>query len=555
MSPQSTTIEKPAETAPATMTGGAALVEMLCRNGVDTIFGLPGVQLDGFFSALHDADGAIRVVHTRHEQATAYMADGYARVTGREGVCAIVPGPGLLNATAALSTAYACHSPVLCVTGQIRSDMIDHGRGMLHEIPDQIGMIRHVTKHAARAMTPGEIPGVVDEAFRQLRTGRIRPVEIEVPPDTLFAEADVALLPETGPRVWDEPDPGLVARAGKALADATSPLIYAGGGVLAGRAWAELLRLAELLQAPVVMTRNGKGSISDRHHLAHSEVAELEFRPKADVVLAVGTRFVNSSSEPRSLHPEATLIRIDIDPVEVTRDVSPTLSIVADAGAAMTAIADEIERVGSPRPSRKDELTAFKRSVDDRVNGVLPQGAFGAAIRNALPDNGIVVGEMTQLGYWSNVGLPIYEPNTYLTPGYQGTLGWGFCTALGAKVGRPDTPVVSINGDGGFGFTMNELATMAQHAIAAVVLVFNDSAYGNVRRIQKVDLGGKLIASDLRNPDFMKLADAHGVMGRRADSPQSLQTHIEESIKANEPTLIEIPVAEMPNPWTVLKLR
>ncbi len=221
----------------------------------------------------------------------------------------------------------------------------------------------------------------------------------------------------------------------------------------------------------------------------------------------------------------------------------------------MTAIADEVERVGSPRRSRKDELTAFKRSVDDRVNGVLPQGAFGAAIRNALPDHGIVVGEMTQLGYWSNVGLPIYEPNTYLTPGYQGTLGWGFCTALGAKVGRPDTPVVSINGDGGFGFTMNELATMAQHEIAAVVLVFNDSAYGNVRRIQQVDLGGKLIASDLRNPDYVKLADAHGVMGRRADSPEALQTHIEESIKANEPTLIEIPVGEMPNPWSVLKLR
>ena len=553
MSPQSTTMDAPAETA--TMTGGTALVEMLRRNGVDTIFGLPGVQLDGFFVALHDAQPAIRVLHTRHEQATAYMADGYARVTGREGVCAIVPGPGLLNATAALSTAYACHSPVLCVTGQIRSDMIDHGRGMLHEIPDQIGMIRHVTKHAARAMTPGEVPGVVDEAFRQLRTGRIRPVEIEVPPDTLFAEADVALLPETGPRAWEEPDPGVVTRAAKALANATSPLIYAGGGVLAGKAWDELLRLAELLQAPVVMTRNGKGSISDRHYLAHSEVAELELRPKADVVLAVGTRFVNSSSEPRTLHPETTLIRVDIDPVEVTRDVSPTLSIVADAGAAMAAMAEEIERVGSLRPSRKDELTAFKRSVDERVSAVMPQGAFGAAIRGALPDEGIVVGEMTQLGYWSNVGLPIYHPNTYLTPGYQGTLGWGFCTALGAKVGKPDTPVVSINGDGGFGFTMNELATMAQHEIAAVVLVFNDSAYGNVRRIQKVDLGGKLIASDLRNPDFMKLADAHGVTGRRAESPDALRTHLEESIKANEPTLIEIPVGEMPNPWTALKLR
>ena len=176
------------------MTGGDALAEMLIRNGVDTLFGLPGVQLDGFFNALWARQEKLRVIHTRHEQATAYMADGYARVSGREGVCVVVPGPGLLNAAAALSTAYACNSPVLCVTGQIKSDLIDHGRGLLHEIHDQLGMIRHITKSAERAMTPGEIPGLVSKAFAELRSGRMRPVEIEVPPDTLFAEDEIALV-------------------------------------------------------------------------------------------------------------------------------------------------------------------------------------------------------------------------------------------------------------------------------------------------------------------------------------------------------------------------
>jgi acetolactate synthase-1/2/3 large subunit len=177
------------------------------------------------------------------------------------------------------------------------------------------------------------------------------------------------------------------------------------------------------------------------------------------------------------------------------------------------------------------------------------------AIRRAVPDDGVLVGEMTQIGYWANIGIPFYEPNTYLTQGYQGTLGAGFCTALGVKVAKPDTPVVSINGDGGFGFALNELATMAQHEIPAIVLVFNDSAYGNVKRIQQVDLGGREIASSLVNPDYLKLADAFGIVGRRVKTPEKLQSAIEESIRANEPTLIEIPVDPMPNPWTVLGLR
>ncbi|HQY30495.1 MAG TPA: thiamine pyrophosphate-binding protein [Thermomicrobiales bacterium] len=539
----------------ATMTGGDALAEMLIRNGVDTLFGLPGVQLDGFFNALWSRQEQLRVVHTRHEQATAYMADGYARVSGKEGVCVVVPGPGLLNAAAALSTAYACNSPVLCITGQIKSDLIDHGRGMLHEIHDQVGMIRHITKSAERAVTPSEVPGLVDRAFAQLRSGRMRPVEIEVPLDILFAEESVTLSAGTPARTYVSPDSARMDEAAAILAAAKTPLIYAGGGVLRGEAWSELQQLAELLQAPIVMSANGKGAISDRHYLAQNQVGELDLRPHADVALVVGTRFLDNFSQPRPMNPDTKLIRIDIDPEEMTRDLNPDLQLVGDAKAGLAGLIERLANTAGSRPSRKDELQAVKDAANARIFGMVPQGQYGQAMRDAVPDDGIFVGEMTQLGYWSNFGMPIYEPNTYITPGYQGTLGFGFCTALGVKVAKPDTTVISINGDGGFGFALNELATMAQHNIAAITLVFNDSAYGNVKRIQEEDLGGRQIASSLRNPDYMALAGAFGVTGRRAESPAALGTAITESIKANEPTLIEVPVGPMPNPWRALGLR
>ncbi|MGH2549349.1 MAG: thiamine pyrophosphate-binding protein, partial [Thermomicrobiales bacterium] len=247
-----------------TLTGGQALVASLKANGVDTIFGLPGIQLDGFFGALWEERENIRVIHPRHEQTTGYMADGYARVTGREGVATVVPGPGLLNASAALATAYACNSPVLMVTGQIRSDLIGVGRGALHEIPNQLEMIRSVTKHASRPMKPGDIPGAINEAFTQLRTGRPRPVEVEVPPDTLFAKADFAPIATVLPRQRFAGDPDLIEQAAKLLGSAKRPVIVAGGGFQRAKASEELLVLAELVQAPVIVSANGKGAISDR---------------------------------------------------------------------------------------------------------------------------------------------------------------------------------------------------------------------------------------------------------------------------------------------------
>lgn len=539
------------------MTGGQALVASLLRQGIDTIFGLPGVQLDGAFDALYDAKerGDVRVIHPRHEQTTAYMADGYARTTGRIGTCLVVPGPGLLNATAALSTAYACNAPVLCVTGQIQSDLIGVGRGMLHEIPNQLEMVRSVTKHAERAVKPAEIPGLVDRAIRAMWDGRVRPVEVEVPPDTLFAESDVELLAPAPGRERPAGDPDKLEEAAKLLGNAERPLIFAGGGILGSEAWGELQALAEMLEAPVVMTSNGRGALSDRHYLALNSVGGVELIGDADVVFCVGTRMIEPATYPWGLGPGRTVIHMDIDPEEVGRNYDVTVGIIADAKAGLTALMDRVTRHNRKRDSREDELTAIKQSARAKLDSIQPQASYANVIREELPEDGIFVGEMTQIAYWGNLGFPVYQPRTYLTPGYQGTLGWGFPTSLGVKVGNPDKVVVSVNGDGGFGFALNELATMAKHQIGTVAIVFNDSAYGNVRRIQQVSFDGRTIASDLDNPDYVKLAESFGVTGRRAESPSGLQTQLREAIAADEPTLIEVPVEQMPDPWRTLNFR
>ena len=537
------------------MTGGQALVASLIANGVDTLFALPGVQLDAAFDALYEEQRNIRVIHPRHEQAAAYMADGYARTTGEVGACMVVPGPGLLNAAAALSTAYACNSPVLCVTGQIQSDLIEFGRGLLHEIPNQLGMIRSVTKHAERATTPEEIPGLVHRAFTEIRSGRVRPVEIEIPPDTLFAAAGVELLSAADHPERFEGDPEALEGAARLLAQAQRPLIWSGGGVLGSGAWEELRRLAALLQAPVVMTANGKGALSERDALAQNILGGIELLPEADVILAVGTRFVDPATAKWGLGPGRTVIQMDIDAEEIGRNYPVTVGIEADAKAGLAALVDLVEGNGPERASRTSELAALKQGVAARARAVGPQAEYALAIREALPDEAIFVSEMTQVGYWTNFAFPVYEPRTYITPGYQGTLGYGFPTALGAKVAHPDRPVVSINGDGGFGFCLNELSTMVRHGIAAIAIVFTDDAFGNVRRIQQEQFGGRTIASDLLNPDFLNLADAFGVSARRAESPDALRTAVEESVRANEPTLIAVPIGPVPNPWTALGVR
>lgn len=538
----------------ASMTGGQALVESLKREGVETLFGLPGVQLDWAFDALYDERDSIHVVHTRHEQATAYMADGYARTTGRAGTCLIVPGPGLLNASAGLATAYACSSPVLCLTGQISSDLIGVGRGVLHEIPEQLRLAGSFSKWAARATQPGEIPRLVREAFRQLGSGRPRPVVLEIPPDVLQATGEVTLLHPV--RIEpSEIDHELVERAAIALGRAKRPLIFTGGGVIASGASNELRNLAEMLEAPVLASNNGRGAVSDRHYLAQYSVAMPDLVADADVILAVGTRFLQPTN---ALWPDGdgrAYIQLDVDAAEIGRNLKPTIGIVGDAGVGLAALVERVARHNRARPSRRDELLARKQKSLADLDSIQPQAALARAIREELPDDGIFVSESTQVGYWSHAAFPVYEPRTFLTSGYQGTLGYGFATALGAQVGNPDKKVVSINGDGGFMYNVQELSTMARHQIDVVAIVFDDGAFGNVRRIQRQQFAGRTIASDLMNPDFLKLADSFGIRGVRAEGPDELRVAVREALRAHEPALIAVPVGEMPSMWHLLRGR
>ncbi|HLZ10007.1 MAG TPA: thiamine pyrophosphate-binding protein, partial [Chloroflexota bacterium] len=312
------------------MTGGQALVQSLKREGVSIVFGLPGVQLDWAFDALYEERDSIHVVHTRHEQATAYMADGYARSTGQIGTCLVVPGPGLLNATAGLSTAYACSSPVLCVTGQIQSDLIGAGRGVLHEIPEQLRLVGSVTKWAARAMQPTDIPGMVREAFRQLRSGRPRPVEIEIPPDILAASTDITLLDPAEVR-RTAGDSELLERAAQILGRAARPLIFAGGGVISGNASEELRVLAETLESPVLASRNGRGVLSDRSYLSANTISMPDLVAAADVIVAVGTRFDQPANALWPSGADRTVIQLDVDSAEIGRNLQPAIGIVGDA--------------------------------------------------------------------------------------------------------------------------------------------------------------------------------------------------------------------------------
>src|SRR5271167_269149 len=532
------------------MTGGGALVEMLCRHGVDTLFALPGVQNDALFVALYDAGEKIRVVHPRHEQAAAYMAFGYARASGKVGAYAVVPGPGLLNTTAALATAYATNAPVLCISGQVASDLIGRGLGLLHEIPDQLGILRRLTKWAARIEHPTQTGRLVNEAFRQLRDGRPRPVGLEIPPDVLALATEVSLPPADSSPEPAAPDPELIDKAAELLADARKPLLFVGSGAV--DAAEEVLAIAEMLEAPVVSFTGGKGIISDRHYLAQSALAGHELWRETDVVLAVGTR-LHQPQLRWGVDRDLKLIRIDIDPVEIARYFRPALGIVADAKAALAALHRALDRLAPKAASRKDELETLKATTLARLDQQLgPQCEYLRAIRAELPDDGIYVEDLTQVGYVGRMAFPVYHPRSYIHSGYQGTLGFGFATALGAKVGRPDRPVVSVSGDGGFMFNVQELSTAVRHGIDIVAIVFADGAYGNVRRMQKEDYGNRLIGVDLLNPQFPKMAESFGAAGVRTTTPDGLRRELAAALKRRGTTLIEVAVGEMPDPWKVM---
>ena len=533
-----------------TLTTAQTVVSMLELNGIDTLFCLPGVQNDPFFDALYDRTNAIRPIHARHEQACAYMALGYAMATGGPSAYVVVPGPGFLNTTAALSTAYAVNAPVLALTGQIQQSMIGRNVGLLHELPDQLSIMRGLTKWADRISSPGEAPGLVNEAFRRLLSGRRRPVALECAMDTWARRAPVA-LPSAPAKADPCPvDEEAVERAAKLLSGAERPMIVVGSGALDAGDYVQ--QIAERLEAPVVISRMGQGVIDGRHRLSVTALAGYQFWNEADVVLAVGTRLQQQQMS-WGLPAGLKIIRIDIDGEELDRQRKPEIGIIGDATATLKLLAERLGKHNAKLNGRAEAVAKVKDAAVKKVRETLaPQLSYLDAIRNALPEDGILVDELTQMGYAARLAYPTYRPRTFLSPGYQGTLGWGYATSLGAKVAKPDTPVVSISGDGGFLFTAMEMSTAAQNNIGVVAVVFSDGAFGNVKRIQQQAFNNRTIASDLHNPDFVKLGESFGIASERVNSPAELGKAISRGLARGGPTLIDCPVGPMPDPWSLI---
>lgn len=529
-------------------TGGDLLADSLINQGVSRIFGIPGVQLDAAADALYARTDKVDFICARNEQATTYMADGYARSTGDVGVAMVVPGPGVLNALSGVATGYSANSPMLLIAGQIDSQAIGRGLGALHEIPDQTGILERLTKWTGTARSADEIPGLVREAFVQLRSGRPRPVAIEVPPDVLAAtsRAAAAELVAAAPLVPDEQQ---IRDAAARLRAAERPMIVVGGGVLAANASVALQALAEAIEAPVLMTENGRGALDARHRLAFDSLALRAFREDADLVLAVGTRFVSTFGTQVDTN-EAPVILLNAEAADLGGPRAAVQTLHADARLGLAALAAE---VGSPsRESRGEEFARVRTWLAEQFDDIAPQREYLAAIRAALPDDGVFVSEFTQVGYVASACYPAYQPRTYIGPGYQGTLGYGFATALGVKAADPSRAVVSVNGDGGFSWTLQELSTAKRYGLGLVTIVFHDGFYGNVRRIQKNRYGARYFASDLTNPDYGKLADAYGIRSAQAYTPQELAGVLADAVPANEPILIEVPVGEFPSPWHLI---
>ena len=535
-----------------TLTTAQAVVSMLELNGIDTIFCLPGVQNDSFFDALYDRTNALKPIHARHEQGCAYMALGYAMAKGKPSAYVVVPGPGFLNTTAALSTAYAANAPVLALTGQIQQSMIGRNVGLLHELPDQLAIMRGLTKWADRITSPAEAPGLVNEAFRRLLSGRPRPVALECAMDTWGRKAPVVL---PGAAAVADPcpvDEDGVERAAKLLGGAQRPMIVIGGG--AQEAGAYVQQIAEMLDAPVMTGRMGQGVIDGRHRLSVTMPAGYRFWGEADVVLAVGTR-LQPQLQNWGVDDQLKIVRIDIDGQELDRQRRPDVGIIGDAAATLKALAGKLGAHNIKRTGRAEAVAQIKASSTKRIRETIgPQIAYLEAIRKALPDDGILVDELTQMGYAARLAYPTYKPRTFLSTGYQGTLGWGYATSLGAKVAKPDTAVVSISGDGGFLFTAMEMATAAQNGIGVVAVVFSDGAYGNVKRIQQQAFNNRTIASDLHNPDFVKLGESFGIASERVQSPEELGVAISRGIARGGPMLIDCPVPQLPDPWPLVQV-
>ncbi len=534
------------------MSGAEALVALLVRDGVEVIFGIPGVQIMDAIDAIY-RDKRIRWISTRHEQTAAYMAYGYALSTGKIGVAMVLPGPGALNTAAAIGTAYAASAPVLLISGQIESHHLGFHRGVLHELDEQADIFRYLTKYCGRAQQAEDIPLILSQALRQLKTGRPRPAEIEVPYD-LWSKPGEMTFSSTERLPLIEPNPEDIDKAAAILKNARRPMILAGRGAVKASVAPEITRLAERLKAPAVMTPEAQGLIP-RGHPFYAGNFTLWLNPvlkEADAVLVVGSRLRASGNTRLDLGMEPKVIQIDCDAGELGRNHRTDLGISADAGLTLNALLDILGNVSSST-WREAEIARLRDNLQNRLEKAAPlQMSIIDSIYEAIGDDGIIVPDVTNLGYWSDIAYPVSKIYSYVDSSYFATLGFAFPTSLGVKIGNPDRPVIAICGDGGFPYASAELATAVQEKINVIVLLFSDNAYGTVKGIQRRQFGERYFGNELHNPDYVKFAEAFGATGVRLKSHEELGRQLSLALKADRPVIIETPVPPLETPWDAL---
>ena len=534
----------------AKLRGGDAVLRVLEANNVDTIFGIPGVHTLDIYDALIDA-GNIQHILARHEQGAGYMADGYARATGKPGVALIVTGPGITNVSTPIGQAFADSSPVLLIATNQERKYLDKLEGNLHEMTDQMGFMKPITKWNKRVMEVGDLPASITLAIEALMHGRPRPVHVEIPIDLL---AEEFVMPRVEPAVVIKikPDESQIQQAVELIKAANRVMIFTGGGANTEECAPLIAALAEELGAPVVTSLMGKGSIPEDHPFAvgafgyrwSADNPSVEIMNGSDLALVIGTGLGVRTTGDGSMPLPGKLIHIDIDPSEIGARYEVEQGIVADAAETCKALLDAVH-CGARSQARwsSPEVKAIREKImapaDERTAGYIP---YLNALRDGMERDAIVVNDMTMMAYEGVRYLPMYEPRTFLFPRGFGTLGSAMPTALGAKIGRPDRQVVSVSGDGGFQFTLEELGAAVHHQIPVAIVIFNDGTHTAVKAAQKRTYPGRYIAVDLVNPDYVKIADAYGIEAHRAESPEALTEALLHARGVNAPVLIDVPI-------------
>ncbi len=523
------------------------IVDILIKENFSNLYCLPGVQNDDFFDTLYDYQNVLSPIHTRHEQGAGYMALGAALATGKSQIFCIVPGPGFLNGATALATAYSANAPVLALIGHIPTSAIDKDFGLLHEIPQQTEILSALTKKTISVRNDNNAGHHIRDAFVSLKSGTPRPVGLEVPVN-IWKQP----ISDTPPLMDIHPNPIIAESAlDKAVAliqNATRPMIVVGSG--AQNSSMCITELAEKIHAPVASYRMGRGVMSDHNPLSINNPTSHKLWHRVDVVIGLGTRL--QQRQIWGMDSNVKIIHVDIEHSRLHSMGTADVAIHGDCTDVVTGV---LSKLSTKKDSTdwRGEVAEVKAQVQAQIHqDVSPQMQYIQAVRTALPDDGILVEELTQTGFVARFGYPVYHPRTYISHGYQGTLGWGLATALGVAHARRDVPVVSINGDGGFMFTMPELATAVHHNIPLNIVVFNDNAFGNVKRFQIDNYNNRTIACDLTNPDFIQLATSFGISATRVTTPNALETQLKQDIKTNAPTLIEVTTPEMPSPWNYI---